>query len=60
MAEEMDIHSITNDKFAVLTFWDAHNRVNKRLSTVTHDPYFPKIQYPPEKICSECKFNTGV
>jgi len=59
MSEEMDILSITNDKFAVLTFWDAHNRVNKRLSTVTHDPYFPKIQYPPEKICPECKKGDG-
>ena len=59
MAEQMKLLSIKEDQTAVLAFWEAHNQVNHRLSTEIHDPYFPKIQYPPRSLCAKCSDNAG-
>jgi len=59
MAEKMKLLSIQDDQTAVMAFWEAHNQVNERLSVVMHDPYFPKIQFPPRALCAECSDDTG-
>lgn len=43
---------------AILWLWRAHNKVNKRLSKEpSTDPHQPKIQYPPQELCTECDEN---
>ncbi|CAM8953410.1 unnamed protein product [Rhodiola kirilowii] len=42
-----------------LWLWEAHNKVNQRLMKVeaslgTGDPKFPKIIWPPKRLCSSC------
>lgn len=59
MAERMKLLSITDDQTAILAFWEAHNQVNHRLSTEIHDPYFPKIQFPPRALCGKCSDDAG-
>ncbi|KAL0889423.1 hypothetical protein Bca101_013406 [Brassica carinata] len=43
----------------VLCVWSTHNKVNERLmkdeaSLSTGDPLFPKILWPPRKLCASC------
>ncbi|XP_073427455.1 sulfhydryl oxidase 1 [Dendrobates tinctorius] len=41
---------------AIRWLWISHNRVNKRLAgDATEDPDFPKIQWPPKELCSDCQ-----
>ena len=54
MAERMQLLQITDQQTAVLAFWEAHNQVNARLAETIHDPYFPKVQFPPASLCAEC------
>lgn len=44
----------------ILWLWSVHNIVNRRLENEenesgTGDPAYPKTQWPPEEICSECQ-----
>ncbi|KAL5268509.1 hypothetical protein ACHWQZ_G002401 [Mnemiopsis leidyi] len=59
MSEQMRLLSITDDQTAILAFWEAHNQVNHRLSTEVHDPYFPKVQFPPRSLCAKCSDDAG-
>ncbi|KAM4023514.1 sulfhydryl oxidase 1 [Anomaloglossus baeobatrachus] len=41
---------------AIRWLWLSHNKVNKRLAgDPTEDPDFPKIQWPPKELCSDCQ-----
>eukprot|EP00112_Aurelia_sp_Birch-Aquarium-sp1_P021676 Seg5896.1 transcript_id=Seg5896.1/GoldUCD/mRNA.D3Y31 product="Sulfhydryl oxidase 1" protein_id=Seg5896.1/GoldUCD/D3Y31 len=45
---------------AILWLWERHNRVNARLaSDLSTDPVHPKIQFPSEEACSECRIRTS-
>lgn len=56
MATKNKIWNVANKDDAVLWLWSAHNEVNQRLSgDATEDPVFPKIQYPPEETCLNCR-----
>uniref|UniRef100_A0A672HW59 Sulfhydryl oxidase n=1 Tax=Salarias fasciatus TaxID=181472 RepID=A0A672HW59_SALFA len=40
---------------AVLWLWSRHNRVNNRIAgSLSEDPHFPKIQWPPPDLCPAC------
>ena len=42
----------------MLWFWQAHNKVNRRLKETGgsfDDPNFPKIQWPPKEMCPQCR-----
>ncbi|KAJ7332202.1 hypothetical protein JRQ81_014382 [Phrynocephalus forsythii] len=55
MAEE-SMHKVKHKEGAVLWLWSRHNRVNARLAgSPTDDPRFPKIQWPPQDMCSSCQ-----
>uniref|UniRef100_A0A6J0TGW1 Sulfhydryl oxidase n=1 Tax=Pogona vitticeps TaxID=103695 RepID=A0A6J0TGW1_9SAUR len=55
MAAE-SMHKVKNKDGAVLWLWSRHNRVNARLAgTASDDPKFPKIQWPPQDLCSSCQ-----
>ena len=45
----------------VLYLWKAHNIVNNRLhgDEATEDPQFPKEQFPPAFLCSDCRDAKG-
>lgn len=57
MAIKDHIWSVPNKDDAVLWLWQAHNNVNLRLKNdaVSMDPEFPKIEYPSEQICLDCR-----
>ena len=59
MAERRHLTSIKDEDDAILSFWSAHNEVNERLSVEAHDPYFPKVQYPPQSVCNSCRDENG-
>ncbi|KAL2938381.1 Sulfhydryl oxidase 2 [Bienertia sinuspersici] len=47
-----------------LWLWDAHNKVNERLSKDedalgTGDPNYPKIIWPPKKLCPSCHLSSS-
>uniref|UniRef100_A0A914VSH5 Sulfhydryl oxidase n=1 Tax=Plectus sambesii TaxID=2011161 RepID=A0A914VSH5_9BILA len=45
---------------AILYLWKAHNVVNARLKgDDTEDPEFPKYQFPPNFLCSNCSSKSG-
>ena len=45
---------------AVLWLWERHNRVNARLAKdISTDPMFPKVQFPSEEMCDECRSKTS-
>ena len=45
---------------AILWLWERHNRVNARLaSDLSSDPEYPKIQFPREEACVECRLPTS-
>uniref|UniRef100_A0A8C4N6M5 Sulfhydryl oxidase n=1 Tax=Eptatretus burgeri TaxID=7764 RepID=A0A8C4N6M5_EPTBU len=45
---------------AVLWLWRSHNKVNLRIAgSVSEDPQFPKIQWPPPEICQACHIQHG-
>ena len=49
-------NEITNGKEQVLWLWQGHNKVNKRLKgDMTEDPLHPKIQFPSNEVCPECR-----
>ncbi|KAG8201687.1 hypothetical protein JTE90_012752 [Oedothorax gibbosus] len=49
-------NEVNTTRDAVLWLWQAHNKVNLRLSgDDTEDPEHPKIQFPSAKACSECQ-----
>jgi len=40
----------------VMWLWNAHNKVNRRLSgDITEDPKHPKIQFPSRAMCPRCR-----
>ncbi|KAK6040283.1 Erv1 / Alr family protein, partial [Cooperia oncophora] len=44
----------------VMWFWRVHNFVNTRLSgSRSDDPRFPKRQFPPSVVCSQCYDSSG-
>jgi thiol oxidase len=50
---------VQSKKEAVLWMWATHNLVNARLKSEEEeasvgDPEYPKIQWPPEELCSSC------
>ncbi|XP_017083958.2 sulfhydryl oxidase 2 [Drosophila eugracilis] len=52
------IANITENNQEILWLWRAHNYVNKELAgDSTEDPLFPKIQFPSEKDCPNCRGN---
>lgn len=56
MATKNKIWNVANKDDAILWLWSAHNEVNGRLSgDATEDPVFPKIQYPAEETCLNCR-----
>ena len=58
MAETLEDELIFPNS-SVLWLWSAHNRANKRLAgDLTEDPYFPKVQFPPQNLCSNCYYNS--
>lgn len=47
---------VANHDQAILWLWMSHNQVNARLKKdISSDPIFPKIQFPPESMCAECR-----
>eukprot|EP01024_Parvocaulis_polyphysoides_P065981 TRINITY_DN771_c2_g1_i2.p1 TRINITY_DN771_c2_g1~~TRINITY_DN771_c2_g1_i2.p1 ORF type:complete len:507 (-),score=38.97 TRINITY_DN771_c2_g1_i2:826-2346(-) len=59
MITKSDAQAITSRRDAVMWMWNTHNKVNKRLAQEekdegTGDPGFPKIQWPPASVCSDC------
>lgn len=52
---------IRNHDQAILWLWMSHNQVNARLKKdISSDPVYPKIQFPPESMCAECRSPTEV
>lgn len=44
----------------LMWLWEGHNKVNKRLKgTMTEDPNYPKLQFPPTEICPFCTSNNN-
>ena len=55
---EKEVHSHDD---GILWLWNAHNKVNKRLSKEpSTDPKFPKIQYPSSDMCGDCSSNNKI
>ena len=49
-------YAYTPNSEAHVLMWKIHNIVNSRLAgAVSEDPLSPKIQFPPEHICPECR-----
>jgi len=45
----------------VLWFWASHNKVNTRLKgDKSEDPLYPKLQFPPQRLCQKCKATRGI
>ncbi|XP_021695723.1 sulfhydryl oxidase 1 [Aedes aegypti] len=56
MAARNKIWNVTSKDDAVLWLWSSHNEVNKRLSgDTTEDSDHPKIQFPSDAMCPECR-----
>ncbi|KYN11595.1 PREDICTED: sulfhydryl oxidase 2-like [Trachymyrmex cornetzi] len=56
MADKNKIFDVRSKDEAVLWLWQAHNRVNARLSgDDTEDPEHKKIQYPAAEHCPVCR-----
>lgn len=56
MAERNDMWKVATKDAAVLWLWSAHNEVNRRLAgDGSDDPMFPKIQYPSQQTCPQCR-----
>ncbi|XP_067632342.1 sulfhydryl oxidase 1 [Eurosta solidaginis] len=56
MAVRRKIWHVSSKAEAALWLWEAHNEVNNRLAgDETEDPKFPKIQFPSESSCSQCR-----
>lgn len=56
MAARNKIWNVTSKDDAVLWLWSSHNEVNKRLSgDATEDSDHPKIQFPSEELCPDCR-----
>ncbi|XP_062552820.1 sulfhydryl oxidase 1 [Armigeres subalbatus] len=56
MAARNKIWNVTSKDDAILWLWSSHNEVNKRLSgDATEDSDHPKIQFPSDKMCPECR-----
>ncbi|XP_060686104.1 LIM/homeobox protein Lhx4 isoform X1 [Hemiscyllium ocellatum] len=54
MAQE-SMDKVSSFDEAILWLWSRHNRVNDRLAGAeTEDPKFPKVQWPPPDMCTEC------
>ncbi|EDW98172.1 sulfhydryl oxidase 2 [Drosophila yakuba] len=52
------IGNVSNNDEQILWLWEAHNYVNKLLAgDATEDPKFPKIQFPSELHCPNCRNN---
>eukprot|EP01023_Acetabularia_acetabulum_P003730 TRINITY_DN11545_c0_g1_i2.p1 TRINITY_DN11545_c0_g1~~TRINITY_DN11545_c0_g1_i2.p1 ORF type:complete len:521 (-),score=66.06 TRINITY_DN11545_c0_g1_i2:596-2116(-) len=54
-----EAQAITSRRDAVVWMWQSHNKVNKRLAQEekeqgTGDAGFPKLQWPPVSLCSDC------
>lgn len=49
-------NEVTNHDQAILWLWMSHNQVNARLKKdISSDPVYPKIQFPSESMCAECR-----
>uniref|UniRef100_A0A914HFY4 Sulfhydryl oxidase n=1 Tax=Globodera rostochiensis TaxID=31243 RepID=A0A914HFY4_GLORO len=60
MAQEDGLLSVHRSEDVVLWLWRGHNKVNRRLKgEASEDPYFQKQQFPPPKLCSECRDSNG-
>ncbi|XP_066254593.1 sulfhydryl oxidase 2-like [Euwallacea similis] len=60
MAAKREIFKVSSFDNAILWLWEAHNEVNNRLSgDPTEDPDFPKLQFPSEKNCQQCRKSDG-
>lgn len=60
MAKHVDKEVSTYDE-AILWLWERHNIVNARLrKAVSSDPLHPKIQFPPDSMCEECRKPTTI
>jgi len=60
MSTKNRIWNVTSKDQAVLWVWAAHNEVNQRLAgDVTEDSNHPKVQWPSEEQCSECRKHNG-
>ena len=58
--EKDEARNIQSRTELVMWLWSTHNRVNKRLSREESengmgDPAFPKVQWPPVSLCSQCQ-----
>ena len=58
-ASSESAEKVISKRDAVLWMWSTHNLVNARLKkeeedAASGDPQFPKIQWPPVKLCSPC------
>ena len=43
----------------IMWLWERHNRVNARLKNdLSTDPEFPKVQFPSDRMCEECRKHT--
>jgi len=50
---------VVNHEDSILWLWRGHNKVNARLKNdLSSDPLFPKYQFPPDYMCSECRKST--
>lgn len=55
MAHSLERGSVTSDGEAILWLWEAHNVVNLRLRhSVSTDPSYPKVVFPPQRMCPYC------
>lgn len=56
LTKQNRLADVTAAADTVLWLWRAHNDVNRRLSgAASEDPAFPKIQFPPARLCADCR-----
>ncbi|XP_067639077.1 sulfhydryl oxidase 1-like isoform X2 [Eurosta solidaginis] len=56
MVERREMGKVSSKAEAVLWLWEAHNEINNCLARhLAEDPIFPKIQFPSESSCPQCR-----
>lgn len=59
MAKDIE-NEVTSHDDAILWLWEGHNKANKRLhNDASEDPVHPKIQFPSEEMCKDCRDKDG-
>ncbi|XP_044733959.1 sulfhydryl oxidase 2 isoform X2 [Chrysoperla carnea] len=60
MATDRKIFDVVTPDDSIIWLWESHNIVNKRLAgDETEDPSFPKVEFPTNENCQECRDSNG-